>query len=163
MEAVSYDTFETTNKLYKARRISNIQRPVYEVNVGVVNGGNSGGNSNGGNDNGGGSNDGNGNGNGNSNPTTDYTPPVYDSPNNDGGNVNNNNNNYYDYVNNNNPNRHTKPKFGIGNIITFIISLLIGWLLIKKVPELLNLDGIISLIVKVIGVIIVVRALLTLF
>lgn len=162
MEAVSYDTFETTNKLYKARRISNSQRPVYEVNVGVVNGGNSGGNSNDGNDNGGGSNDGNGNGsNGNSNPTTDYTPPVYDSPNNDGVNVNNNNN-YYDYVNNN-PNRHTKPKFGMGNIITFVISLLIGWLLIKKVPELLNLDGIISLIVKVIGVIIVVRALLALF
>jgi hypothetical protein len=158
MKSVSDDTFETTNKLYKARRISNSQRPVFEVSVVVGNSGNS----DGGNNNGGGSNDGNGNvNNGNSNPTTDYTPPVYDSPNNDGVNVNNNNN-YYDYVNNN-PNRHTKPKFGMGNIITFVISLLIGWLLIKKVPELLNLDGIISLIVKVIGVIIVVRALLTLF
>lgn len=155
MKSVSDDTFETTNKLYKARRISNSQRPVFEVSVVVGNSGNS----NGGNNNGGGSND----GNGSNNPTTDYPPSVYDNPYNDGANVNNSNNNYYDYVNNHNPNNHTNPKFGFGNIFTFIISLLLGWFLIKKIPELLNLDGVILFVVKIIGVIIIIRALLTLF
>lgn len=48
----------------------------------------------------------------------------------------------------------------ISALISTAIRILIGWLLIEKVPYWLNLSGIISIIIKVIGVLIIISALL---
>ncbi len=45
-------------------------------------------------------------------------------------------------------------------LISTAIRVLIGWILIDKVPMWLNLSGIIATIVKVIGVLIIISALL---
>lgn len=48
----------------------------------------------------------------------------------------------------------------IGALISTIVRILIGWILIDKVPLWLNLSGIIATIIKVIGVLIIISALL---
>lgn len=48
----------------------------------------------------------------------------------------------------------------INALIHTAIRILIGWLLIEKVPAWLNLRGIIATIIKVIGVLIIISALL---
>lgn len=45
-------------------------------------------------------------------------------------------------------------------LISTAIRVLIGWILIDKVPMWLNLSGIIATIIKVIGVLIIISALL---
>lgn len=152
MQSISDDTFKTTNEKYKRGWISSSQRPVFEVKLGLTNGG--------GSDSGGSNSD-------YDDPSTDNVPPVYDDPSTD--NVSPVSDDLYDdsYDGDNdfvtNPERPIKTHFSIGNIFTFLISLLFGWLLIKKFPEFLNLEGILLLIVRIIGVIIVVRVLLTIF
>lgn len=48
----------------------------------------------------------------------------------------------------------------ISLLISTAVKILIGWILIDKVPSWLNLSGIISTIIKVIGVLIIISALL---
>lgn len=48
----------------------------------------------------------------------------------------------------------------IDALIGTVIRILLGWLLIERVPYWLNLSGIIATIVKVIGVLIIISALL---
>lgn len=48
----------------------------------------------------------------------------------------------------------------INALISTAIRILIGWLLIDRVPAWLNLRGIIATIIKVIGVLIIISALL---
>lgn len=48
----------------------------------------------------------------------------------------------------------------INALIHTAIRILIGWLLIEKVPTWLNIRGIIATIIKVIGVLIIISALL---
>lgn len=48
----------------------------------------------------------------------------------------------------------------IGALISTVVRILIGWILIDKVPLWLNLSGIIATIIKVIGVLIIISALL---
>ncbi|MBQ2950538.1 MAG: hypothetical protein IJE12_05765 [Prevotella sp.] len=48
----------------------------------------------------------------------------------------------------------------ISALISTAVRILIGWLLIDKVPSWLNLNGIIATIIKVIGVLIIISALL---
>lgn len=48
----------------------------------------------------------------------------------------------------------------ISALISTAIRILIGWILIDKVPSWLNLSGIIATIIKVIGVLIIISALL---
>lgn len=45
-------------------------------------------------------------------------------------------------------------------LISTAVRILIGWLLIDRVPAWLNLRGIITTIIKVIGVLIIISALL---
>lgn len=45
-------------------------------------------------------------------------------------------------------------------LISTIVLILIGWILIDKVPRWLNLHGIIEMIVKVIGLLIIISSLL---
>lgn len=45
-------------------------------------------------------------------------------------------------------------------LISTAIRVLVGWILIDKVPMWLNLSGIIATIIKVIGVLIIISALL---
>lgn len=45
-------------------------------------------------------------------------------------------------------------------LISTAVRILIGWLLIDRVPSWLNLSGIIAMIIKVIGVLIIISALL---
>lgn len=45
-------------------------------------------------------------------------------------------------------------------LISTAVRILIGWLLIDRVPAWLNLSGIIATIIKVIGVLIIISALL---
>lgn len=45
-------------------------------------------------------------------------------------------------------------------LIRVLVRILIGWILIDKVPSWLGLDGIVEKIVKVIGVLIIISALL---
>lgn len=47
----------------------------------------------------------------------------------------------------------------INALISTVIKILIGWLLIERVPVWLNLSGIILTIVKVLGVLIIISAL----
>lgn len=51
----------------------------------------------------------------------------------------------------------------IGNLIGTVIQCLLGWLLIEKVPSWLGISGIFATIVKVIGILIIIRALLAWF
>lgn len=48
----------------------------------------------------------------------------------------------------------------INAIIHTAICILIGWLLIEYIPRWLSLKGIISLIVKIVGVLVIIGALL---
>ena len=48
----------------------------------------------------------------------------------------------------------------INALIHTAISIIIGWLLIERVPVWLNIRGIIATILKVIGVLIIISALL---
>lgn len=48
----------------------------------------------------------------------------------------------------------------INALIHTAIRILIGWLLIEKVPAWLNIRGIIATILKIIGVLIIISALL---
>ena len=48
----------------------------------------------------------------------------------------------------------------VGALISTAVRILIGWLLIDKVPGWLGLRGIIATIIKVIGVLIILSALL---
>ena len=48
----------------------------------------------------------------------------------------------------------------VSALISTAVKILIGWILIDKVPFWLNLSGIIATIIKVIGVLIIIRALL---
>ena len=50
--------------------------------------------------------------------------------------------------------------FTISLLINTAVKILIGWILIDKVPFWLNLSGIIATIIKVIGVLIIISALL---
>lgn len=51
--------------------------------------------------------------------------------------------------------------FSIDLLISTAVRILIGWLLIDKVPYWLNLSGVLATIVKVIGVLIIIGALLS--
>ena len=48
------------------------------------------------------------------------------------------------------------------SLLITLVRILIGWILIDKVPTWLGLKGILSTIVKVIGVLVIVNALLSL-
>lgn len=48
----------------------------------------------------------------------------------------------------------------VSALISTAVKILIGWILIDKVPSWLNLRGIIAPIIKVIGVLIIISALL---
>lgn len=48
----------------------------------------------------------------------------------------------------------------VSALISTVVKILIGWILIDKVPSWLNLSGIIATIIKVIGVLIIISALL---
>lgn len=48
----------------------------------------------------------------------------------------------------------------IGMLISTAVRIIIGWILIDKVPFWLNLRGIIAAIIKAIGVLIIITALL---
>lgn len=48
----------------------------------------------------------------------------------------------------------------INAVISTLVKIVIGWILIDKVPSWLNLRGIIATIIKVIGVLIIISALL---
>ena len=51
----------------------------------------------------------------------------------------------------------------ISQIIGTLIQCLVGWLLIEKVPAWLNIKGVFATIVKIIGVLIILRALIAWF
>ncbi len=48
----------------------------------------------------------------------------------------------------------------ISQIISTLIQCLVGWLLIEKVPAWINIRGVFATIVKIIGVLIIIRALI---
>lgn len=48
----------------------------------------------------------------------------------------------------------------ISQIISTLIQCLVGWLLIERVPTWLKIDGIFATIVKIIGLLIILRALI---
>lgn len=137
LQYVSDDTFKTTNEKYKKGWIGNSQRPVFEVNA-----------------------------QNNSDPSVDDDSPSHDNPTDsvyDNPDEYNDNPDEYNSDDNgfiDTPDSNTRPRYGIGNILTFLISVLLGWLLIMKIPDLLKLEGLILIVVRLIGIIIVVRALL---
>lgn len=49
----------------------------------------------------------------------------------------------------------------ISALIHTAIRILIGWILIEKVPHWLNLNGIFATIIKIIGVLIIISAILS--
>lgn len=51
----------------------------------------------------------------------------------------------------------------ISQIISTMIQCLVGWLLIEKVPSWLKIKGVIATVVKIIGVLIILRALIAWF
>lgn len=65
------------------------------------------------------------------------------------------------YPQKNNTNNNLMNMFSIDLLISTAVRILIGWLLIDKVPYWLNLNGVIATIVKVIGVLIIIGALLS--
>jgi hypothetical protein len=48
----------------------------------------------------------------------------------------------------------------INALIHTVVRIIIGWLLIEKVPAWLNIRGIVATILKIIGVLIIISALL---
>lgn len=48
-------------------------------------------------------------------------------------------------------------------MISLLIQCLLGWLLIDKIPAWLGITGTFALIIRIIGVLIIIRALLTFF
>lgn len=48
----------------------------------------------------------------------------------------------------------------VSALIHTAVKILIGWILIDRVPAWLNLSGVIAMIIKVIGILIVISALL---
>lgn len=52
--------------------------------------------------------------------------------------------------------------FSLSFLISTAVRILIGWILIDKVPKWLNLDGVIAIIIKVIGILVILSALLSL-
>lgn len=48
----------------------------------------------------------------------------------------------------------------INALIHSVVRIIIGWLLIEKVPAWLNIRGIVATILKIIGVLIIISALL---
>lgn len=48
----------------------------------------------------------------------------------------------------------------INALIHTVVRIIIGWLLIEKVPTWLNIRGIVATILKIIGVLIIISALL---
>ena len=50
--------------------------------------------------------------------------------------------------------------FTINLLISTAVQILIGWILIDKVPSWIGLSGIIATILKIMGVLIIIRALL---
>ncbi len=51
----------------------------------------------------------------------------------------------------------------ISLLISTLIQCLVGWLLIEKVPAWLNISGFFAIIVRIIGILIIIRALLIWF
>lgn len=51
----------------------------------------------------------------------------------------------------------------LNHIISTLIQCLVGWLLIEKVPAWLNIRGVFATIVKIIGILIILRALIAWF
>jgi hypothetical protein len=51
----------------------------------------------------------------------------------------------------------------ISQIISTLVQCLVGWLLIENVPAWLKINGIFATIIKIIGVLIILRALLAWF
>lgn len=49
----------------------------------------------------------------------------------------------------------------INQLISTLVTIIIGWLLISKVPQWLNLKGVIATIIKVIGVLVIIGGLLS--
>lgn len=49
----------------------------------------------------------------------------------------------------------------IGHLISMLVEILIGYILIEKVPGWLNLRGFIATVVKIIGVLFIIGALLS--
>lgn len=49
----------------------------------------------------------------------------------------------------------------IGHLISTAVSILVGWIVLDMVPRWLGLTGVVSTIVKVVGVIIIIGALLS--
>ena len=54
-----------------------------------------------------------------------------------------------------------KRKRMIGHIISTLVEILIGYILIQRVSEWLNLRGFIAIIVKVIGILVIIGALIS--
>lgn len=48
-------------------------------------------------------------------------------------------------------------------LISTVIQCLVGWIIIEKVPEWLRLTGIFATIIKIIGILIIIRALIAWF
>ena len=51
----------------------------------------------------------------------------------------------------------------ISQIISTLIQCLVGWLLIEKVPAWLKISGVFATIIKIIGILIILRALIAWF
>lgn len=51
----------------------------------------------------------------------------------------------------------------LSQIISTLIQCLVGWILIEKVPFWLNISGFIATIIKIIGILLIFRALLAWF
>lgn len=49
----------------------------------------------------------------------------------------------------------------MGHLISTIVEIIIGWVLIQRVPAWLDLRGFIATVVKVIGVLIIIGAILS--
>lgn len=52
--------------------------------------------------------------------------------------------------------------FSVNILISMAVQVLIGWIVLDKVPSWLNLRGIISTIIKIFGILIIISALLQL-
>ena len=51
----------------------------------------------------------------------------------------------------------------ISHLISLCIQILVGWILIQKVPNWLNIKGLFATVVKIIGVLIIIRAIISWF
>lgn len=132
-QTVSDDTYNLTKALYKLKHISNYQQPIFEVVVKQCT-------------------DNNGNIDA---PTIDEVPPFYDNPSSDD-----------DFCDNNDadgPNNPSVNNTSTNKIFKFILCLFVAWFFGIKIPDFLGFDGVISLVLRGIGLIIFVRALIILF